>query len=201
MGPGVLLGASIRASSGTPRRGQVFAIVDVVRGHTGAIQPLACLLQGYVSAAERLAWPGSPIDSSAEGPGVLRSVTGTNPAANVEISETVPTNARWRPLAISYELVTAIAAANRESALAIDDGATLLARVPSGFTHVASTTIRYSAFHHAPRFTLAQDTAKNFPLPRVDLAEGMRLRTITTNLQAADDYGAPQILVEEWIED
>ena len=138
---------------------------------------------------------------SIDGPGVLRSITGTNPAADVEISETVPTNARWRVLAIQFSLVTDANAANREVALTLDDGTTVFARVPSGFTHVASTTIVYSSFHHAPRFTVAQDTTKNFPLPRVDLQGSFRLATVTTARQATDNYGAPQLLVEEWIED
>jgi hypothetical protein len=198
---GWLLGCEVHAVAGTPRRGQVFVVVDLVRGSSATPDVLQTLLQGYVTDTSRLAWPGSPIRSSIEGPGVLRSIAGANPAAGANIVETVPTNARWRLHAIQFSLVTAIAAANREVALTFDDGATVFARVPSGFTHVASTTIVYSAFHHAPRNTAAQDTTKNFPLPRIDLQGGFRFNTVTTNLQAADDYGAPQYLVEEWIED
>jgi len=201
VGPGVLLNVSVRASAGAPRRGQCYVVLDVVRGFTGAIQPLACLLQGYVTDTSRRAWPDSPLELSAEGPGVLTTAAFTDPAAGVEISVTVPPNARWRPLALFYALVTDGTAANRESALVIDDGATVYARVPSGFTQTATLTVSYSAFHHAPRFTLAQDTTKNFPLPRIDMPTGHRLRTITTNLQAGDNYGLPHMLLEEWIED
>ena len=201
VGEGWLMGLHVRAAAAAPRIGQCYAILEVVRGFSGAVIPLRTILQGYVTDTSRRAWPGSTIDASIAGPGVLRSITGTNPAAGVEISETVPTNARWRLHAVQFPLVTAIAAANREVALTFDDGTTVFARVPSGFTHVASTTIVYSSFHHAPRFTVAQDTTKNFPLPRLDLQGGFRFNTVTTNLQAADDYGAPQYLVEEWIED
>ena len=200
-GPGWLLDVQVRASSATPRRGQCFVLLEVVRGLSGAVIPLATLLQGYVTDTSRLAYPGAPLEAMTSGAGVLRSIAGTDPAANTEISETVPTNARWRVHAIQFTLVTDANAANREVALTIDDGTTVFARIPSGFTHVASTTIVYSAFHHAPRNTAAQDTTKNFPLPRIDLQGGYRLATVTTARQATDNYGAPQILVEEWIED
>lgn len=198
---GWLLGVEVHATAGAPRRGQVWVVVDLMRGASASAVLVQTLTQGYITDTSRLAWPGSPIRDSAEGPGVLRSITGTNPAAGVELSEAVPTNARWRLHAIQFTLVTAVAAANREVALTFDDGAAVFARVPSGFTHIASTTVVYSAFHHAPRNTAAQDTTKNFPIPRIDLQGGFRINTVTTAIQAADDYGAPQYLVEEWIED
>lgn len=200
-GSGWLLSLQVRATAATPRRGQCFAVVEVVRGLLGAIVPLATLLQDYVTDTSRAAWPGSPIRASTEGPGVLRSITGTDPAAGAEISETVPTNARWRLHAIQFTLVTGITGATQEVALVLDDGTTAFARVPSGFTQVASTTIVYSSFHHAPRNTAAQDTTKNIPLPRVDLQGGYRITTITNTIGGDDNYGAPQYLVEEWIED
>ena len=108
---------------------------------------------------------------------------------------------RWRALALQVQLVSSSQVANRELALTFDDGATVFARVPSGFSHAASLTIVYAAFHHAPRNTVAQDTTRNLPLPRIDLQGGYRINTVTTNLQTLDNYAAPQLLVEEWIED
>jgi hypothetical protein len=37
--------------------------------------------------------------------------------------------------------------------------------------------------------------------PDIILSDGDRIRTQTTGIVAGDDWGAPQILVEEWIED
>lgn len=201
VGEGWLLNVHVRATAGTPRRGQCFVLLEIVRGVTGAVQPVAVLLQGYVTDTARRGWPGSPLELSAEGPGVLRSVTGTDPAANTEISETVPTNARWRLYAVAATLVTDANVANREVALVLDDGATVLARVPSGFSHTASLTKLYSFFRGGLVQTVAQDLTRIMAIPWVDLQGGSRLRTITTNLQATDNYGAPQLLVEEWIED
>src|SRR5213592_2214118 len=81
LGDGVLTHVQLRASAGAPRRGQTFAILEVVRGRDGTVQPLATLLQGYVTTTPKLAWPGIPIGASSDGPGLIRSVTGTNPAA------------------------------------------------------------------------------------------------------------------------
>lgn len=201
MGEGWLLDVQVRASAASPRRGQTFVSVGVVRGLTAAQVSLSTLLQGYVTDTSPLAWPGSLLEAMASGPGVLRSITGTDPAAGAEISETVPANARWRLQAIQFTFVTGAAVANREVGLTFDDGATVFAHVASGLTHVAATSIVYSAWPLAPRTSGAQDATRSFTFPPALLPGGFRLNTVTTNFQAADDYGAPQCLVEEWIED
>jgi hypothetical protein len=200
-GEGWLLSLQVRASAAAPRVGQCFVIVEVVRGLLGGVTPLTTLLQGYVTDTSRRAWPASPIRSSAEGPGVIRAIVGTDPGAGVESTETVPTNARWRLLAHAITLVTAVAAANREVSLVLDDGTNVFLKSVSGFTQTASLTHNYFAFHHGSRNTVAQDLSHTYPIPRVELMGGYRIRTFTTNLQAADNLGAPTLLVEEWIED
>jgi hypothetical protein len=198
---GWLLDAIVRATAGTPRRGQCFALLELVRGFSGAVVPVALLAQGYVTDTSRFGFPNSPIGMSTEGPGVLRSIAGTDPAANVEISESVPTNARWLVHAIRFTLVTDATAANREVAITYDDGTTVYARIPSRVTHVASTTIAYTSMRDAALETVAQDTERLIRLPWLVLQGGHRIRTVTTNSQATDNYSAPQLLVEEWIED
>lgn len=198
---GWLLGCELHASTGSPRRGQVFVVVDVIRGGGTAATVLQTLVQGYVTDTSRLTWPGSPIQSSIDGPGVLRSITGTDPAAGAEISETVPTNARWQIHAIRFSLVASAAVANREVALVYDDGANVFARIPSRVTQTAAQTIAYSSFRDAALEAVAQDTERWIRLPWLSLQGGHRFRTITTALDVGDNYGAPQYLVEEWIED
>jgi hypothetical protein len=87
---GVLTNVQLRLGTGSAGRGGVFGVLEIVRGTTSNAQALGTLLQGYITTNARLAWPGSPIESSVNGPGRLRSITGTDPAANVEISEAVP---------------------------------------------------------------------------------------------------------------
>lgn len=201
VGEGFLLSASLRATAGAPRRGQVFAILDLVRGSTGAIQPLAMLLQGYVTDSSRLGWPGSPVQASADGPGVIRSITGSDPAAAAEILETVPTNARWKLLGFRATLVTDANVANRLPRLVVDDGSAILLRAESINFQVASTTMaHWAAVGLAKIATASQDPQWGFPVG-LALPGGFRLGTSTVALQAGDNWSAPQLLVEEWIED
>jgi hypothetical protein len=201
LGDGWLMGAEIHASVGSPRVGQVFVVVDLMRGSGAAAVVLQTLIQGYVTDTSRLGWPGSLIWRSTDGRGVLRAITGTDPAAGVEIIETVPTNARWLFHAITFTLVTSATVANREVNIAFDDGANVFARSFSGTNQAATNTVIYSGFHTTQRGAAASTGIVAIPLPRIPLQGGFRVRTITTAIDAGDNYGAPQYLVEEWIED
>lgn len=201
LGPGWLSHVSVRATQGAPRRGQCFVVVELVRGRDNAMQPLGVVLQGYVKELTGLAWPGSPIIDSPEGPGVIRSITGTNPGAGAEVLETVPANARWRVLSVAIQFQASAAAANRETVLLLDDGATTYAAIPTGRTVTANQGPLITFARGVDRFAFATAVPIAAPFPLVEMMGGHRLQTSTANLQAGDDYGAPQLLVEEWIED
>ena len=200
-GEGYLIDLEVFATAGTPRKGDCFVIVLVVRGLTGAVVALSKVTSGYVTDTTPLTWPSDPATMSPDGRGRIRVVTGADPAAGAEPSETVPTNARWRLLSWTATLVTAVAVANREPELVFDDGANVFMRAPSGQNQLASLTRIYSVYPFANRFTIATDPTITIPIPDVYLMGGFRVRTITGGLQAADDWGAPQMLIEEWIED
>lgn len=201
LGEGVLLNAQLLVTGATPRRGQTLALLELVRGLGGDVVPLATLLAGYVTDTQRLAWPGSPLRHSAEGPGVIRSITGTDPAANTEISETVPTDARWRPLSVSVEFVTDANVADRDVRLVLDDGTTVYADVPQGVNQAASQTRRHTWALVGARGAGATSLNIINVLPAVQMTGGHRITTVTNNRQVGDNFGAPQLLVEEWIED
>jgi hypothetical protein len=196
---GYLGNVQLRATSGSPIAGKCFAIVELVRGRAGAVQPLATLLEGYVSDVQRLAWPGSPLRSSVDTPGVSSVITGTDPAANAECSDTVPTGARWEVLSWMALLVTDANVINRTVALIIDDGVSLLWSCDASGTQAASLTRNYNAYGTGA----APDvTGSTFRLPGpfpLDLPAGARIRTVTNNLQVGDNWSAPKILVRERI--
>ena len=198
---GFLLNVSLRASTGAPRVGQVFAILEVVRGIGATVQPLAVIFQGYVTDTSTVGWPGSPLRASIDGLGVIRSIIGTNPAAGAEVSETVPTNARWRLRSLAASFVTSATAASRYPSLIFDDGATNFYVSDPPELQLASTTSTWQAFPGSARLVAVSGVRQwNAGVP-ICLQGGFRLRTATTNLQAGDDWGAPTLLVEEWIED
>lgn len=200
LGEGWLLDAGLIVSTGAPQVGQTFGVVSVQRGVGGAALELATLVQGYLTQHMRRAWPAAPLASSLDGPGALRSITGTDPAAGVEIAETVPLRARWRVIALQATYVAGIAVANRSPRLIYDDGATAFCTSPTESPIVASET-RLCVSSDASAVVVALDGIGAWWMPgQHRLSASARIRTVTTNLQAADNWSAPQLLVEEWIE-
>jgi hypothetical protein len=200
LGEGWLQQVSVGVASGTPLYGQTFVRLDITRGGGAGRTVLGTLIEGFVTSTVRQAWPGAVLHGPLERSGALRRVTGTDPAANTEISETVPTGARWRPLSMRFPFVTDANVANREVAVTFDDGTTVYYEAHSGVNQAASLTRQYTAALTNLRGAAATGTGILIALPDIQLAAGHRIRTATTNRQATDNYGAPELLVEELLE-
>lgn len=197
---GWLLGVSVRASTGSPSVGQTWALLELVRGLGSSPQVLQTLAMGSLTANTPLAWPGGALEGPTRGGGWIRSITGTDPAAGAEISETVPTGARWKIVSIEFTLVTDATVANREPILTLDDGATEWFRSgPSAVIAATGTVRNVAAAFGAPPAAVTNFRSILLP-PDLVLSAGFRIRTSTTNLQAGDNYGAPVLLVTEWLE-
>ncbi len=200
LGAGWLLDCVAFVAAGAPVYGHTFVRLQIVRGITGAFQELATLAQGYCNAVQRLAYPGSEVRSSLDQPGAVRSITGTDPAAGVEVSETVPTGARWQLLGLVVNFATSADVATRQVTVVADDGANVYARLEAAAGQVASLSRFYSI---GPGLGNTAPVTNSFQLPfpiDAHLLAGHRIRTTTNNLQVADNYGAPQLLVREWLE-
>jgi len=179
------------------RKGEVYVTVALRFGGT-CLWPL---LAGYIYDGHRLTWPPGFFEGMTEGPGLLRSITGTNPAAGAEISEAVPTNARWRIKSLIFTLVTDGTVANRLVKIVIDDGANALSKGSCGNYQTASQTYVYTGGAGLYPSSLLIGYW-NIVLPEMPiLFQGWRIRTETDTIQAGDNYGAPQLLVEEWIQE
>jgi hypothetical protein len=201
LGKGWLIDGAVVASGGSPSDGQCYAVVELVRGQTGATEVTTLLACGYVTAKQRLPLVGAKFQGFLEGGGALRSISGTQPGAGAEISETCPTGARWTLLAFEADLVTAVAAANRVPQLTIDDGAAVFARVSVNQNETASQTWRNSFQTGVPQLFDGTRFIVTTPLGcDLQIPAGGRIRTVTANIQAADQYAVPQYLVREWIE-
>jgi hypothetical protein len=197
---GFLLNVSARLSATGPALGQIFIRIDLIRGSGSPAIELATLAQGPVGFSQALSWPGSPHRNTLDAPGYLRAITGTNPGAGAEVSETVPTGARWELLSLAVALVTSAAVANRFPMLQLDDGANTYAQSSVAAAITASTTALITAGDiGAPIAATALGFTISIPAG-VILSAGHRIRTLTTNLQGADDYGAPIYLVRETLE-
>lgn len=200
MEEGWLIDAQVVILAGTPKRGDTYALLSLVRGLASSGYDAAMIAGSYVTAAERLAFPAAGVRGPLEGPGRIRSITGTDPAVNTEIIETVPTGARWRFIALRAPLVTDATVANRNAMLVFDDGANIYAGTVGQFNQGASLSFTYHfsgiGFQGAQSsITVVVGAPTNIILPA-----GHRIRTLTGNLQLTDNWGPPQYVVEEWIE-
>lgn len=198
---GWLQGGEVFVSSAAPLIGQTFVVVEIVRGLGSSALALQMIASGYVTAKQPLAFPNVIQMSSVDNVGAIRAIAGATPGAGAEISETVPTGARWELLAFSALLTTAVAAANRIVQLTIDDGATVFARLSNQQTQVASLAWNYSWCAGSPLLNSGGLLVVHGTLPvNLRLAAAARIRTVTAAIQGADQWSAVEYLVREWIE-
>ena len=200
LGEGWLQELTTIVEGAAPLLGQTFVRVDLVRGDGAGRNVHATLIQGPVTAFLRAAWPGTPVQTTIGLPGAIRALAGTDPAAGAELAETVPTGARWRFISLRAALVTDATVANRTPVLTFDNGVTPFAGAGGSFKQAASHTYTYhyadlGASHAQSIAGVMVTTPANLILPA-----GFRIRTLTGGIVAGDNWGAPALLVEEWLE-
>lgn len=201
VGAGYLLNLAVFASSGTPSIGHTFVKVEVIRGQGPSARVLGAVVSDYVTARQVVGWPGSPIRDSISGGGVIRTITGTSPAAGVEISETCPTGARWEVLAFGGNLATDVTVANRRPILSVLDAGTPTMNCPIFGTLGASATsqVRWAQGLMSESVALASFLTGGLPAPTILLA-GEVLFTQTQSFQGGDRWTAVSYKVREWLE-
>lgn len=200
-GRGALLNLTVFTSVGAPLVGQCYVMVQLLKGFTGATIVLGTLLAGYVTATQALGFPGSPIVTSTEGEPAVRTIAGTTPAAGVNVSETVPTGARWELLGFRAALTTsAVAIARSTLLLYADPAGTLFQNTPS-VDQPASTIYGYSWGPGLAPQGSAASAIVNAPTPvGYILRAGMTIQTFVGNLQAGDQWSVVFYQVREWLE-
>ena len=199
--PGILLGMQVAVSGGTPKYGQCYAQVFLQRGQGASALLTWAPIQGPITTQIVQAWPDSAPIPSVSGEGVIRSITGTTPAAGADISETVPTSARWQLLAFTAQLVTSSAVANRNGQFLVDDGANLFYRLANNANQTATQTFRYQwdSGGSGPQSDINNNRVMSLPDPLL-LSAGYRLRTSTVGIDVADQWSLVQYLVREWLD-
>ena len=141
---------------------------------------------------------GATFGSKAPGFGIATVVTGSDPAAGAEISVTVPAGEIWRVISARATLVSDATVANRTASLTFDDGTSVY--FGSGtFAQTASQTGVYNWGNSLG----AEDTTVLLALTQTIpqgllLTAGSRIRTVTTSIQAGDNWSAPVIYVEKY---
>jgi hypothetical protein len=197
---GWILSIGLQCGAPFPPGAFVFVQISVMRGFATASPAVSfgTIWEGYVPFAAQTGWPGTPSMHVIDGPGVLRSVTGSTPAAGAEILEVVPSNRRWTLIAFNFNLTASAAAANRSPALVLDDGVNTFLVSRTSVPQTAGQLVGYTGSPGSPFYN---DTLLHILLPfpsALPIKAGFRIRTNTTSIQAGDQYSAPQYLVQEW---
>lgn len=130
--------------------------------------------------------------------GLLKVVTGTDPAAGAEISETVPAGKAWLLLAFHVTFATDATAANRIVNLAFDDGSTTFYRQATTAAVTASLTPVITWARAGSAISASGISSQNSLLVDAVIPAGYRMKTVTANLQAGDNYSAPVLYVIEY---
>lgn len=201
LGTGSVLNVTVFASAGAPQMGHTFVKVELVRGAGVAAIVLGTLLAGYVTRTQALGFPGSPIVPSLQGEPLVRFILGTVPAPGVNISETVPTGARWELLSVRFNLQSSAVAGTRRVVISGFGGGL------TGFTAIAaSTQIAGELWSHSWATGLigrADGTIGlvQSELPgRVILPAGGGWQSAVFNIGVADQFSSIASVVREWLE-
>lgn len=127
---------------------------------------------------------------------VEQAVTATaDPAAGAEISYTVAAGSKIALFSAAVSLVASADVANRRARITIDDGATVLYAGIAGTDQTAGQTVRY-VFGSAGSGLIVGSAIAQVPWGSAPilLLPGWRIKTVTTNIQAADDWGVMSLV-------
>lgn len=130
----------------------------------------------------------------------IRALTVVAPAAGADFDIPVaPLGGAtfWRLVSLGATMTTSAGAANREVSIRLFGDATNFVSIPAGLTHIASQ-VRF--YNWGPGLRAgAGATALDLSSPlELWMPSGFALRTITLNIQAADQWGTARLVVEEW---
>lgn len=199
-GAGFLLSCVATLASGNANRGQCYVRAQVQRSTGTPAIKLHNVLGGYLSDDYSPSFPYGKIEGPLEGPGYIRTYVGTNPAAGADVSETVPTGARWRLLSMYVVLVTSADIALRYAYFDFTHLTLLPWSVLSTQVQTAGLTQYYILSRGLDRAFQATVEYESLPLPEIWLTGGDTIGAFLVGGVAADDWLAPVIAAEEWIE-
>lgn len=201
LGVGAIVNLAVYAVAGTPRIGQTFVIVQLVRGRTGGVELLGTLLQGYVTSTQGLGWPGSPIITSIEGPGFIRNIQGTAPGAGNTIYEAVPTGARWELLSFTALYLADAVVMARVPMLYADSG---YGQIFFGITNQTVNAGELWAFNWSSGYGAgpwANVVYVACPIPaNMPILVGGGISAVTTPFSVGDQWLQINYTVREWLE-
>lgn len=176
-------------------QGENFAIISLTM-NGDIIQQLA---SGWVYNQKALSWPNITTQDQRPGGGRLLTITGTNPAAGAECSDTVPNGQVWKIYSVRLNLVAAATVGNRLPHLVLNNGTIDYADFFTTVAQIISEDVMYTFSKAATNSEGVQDNDRAVVFPNyVWLPEGFIIKTITSGIAAGDNYAAPIYMVERF---
>jgi len=194
---GFLLSATITSDAANAR--QCFVKLMVIRGgQTSQDQhPGQIFCQGYAGGLAYLSFPQSPIESALSGYGSQKNYTvGTTPGHDLSLGGPGFTTNRIE--VIQFTLITSAAVANRIVHLHILANGFDYVFTWNGVTQTAGQTLVYNAAPGIQPFTSGVLNYTPLPSPWL-LNNTWSILTVTSGLDAADQFSSVQVTTEEWI--
>lgn len=189
--------AAIASPGGATGRGQTFARAAIVRSGTQFASIRQVLLSDYVIANHPAGWPGGRVLAPEEGPGFRISRQQANPAAGADWVFTCQANQRFNLVSLSAVLTASATVANRQVELIVDDSVDILWRTSATANVTAGQVVTFSACPvNTSAGVITTDQTLVYP-PGLILAPTWRIRTLTTGIQAGDQWSAIFLNLEE----
>jgi len=203
-GEGYLLSVVIRTTGELAPFTLCYVSLELIRGFTGARIVMGQIIGGYVTNRHGLAWPGTPIIDSLEGPGVsVGAAVGSSPAGT-EPTLVVPLGAFYRVHSLVSSFVAGAAAANRflyAQKIGNADISWLIANLTPMTANQGGTatwapglplnSVNYSAGGYVQTNGLPE---------QVPLRPGEFITLGALNMQAADQFARADFEYTEWLQ-
>lgn|SRR3990167_959191 len=188
---------AVDSQSNSVFRGMVYCKVGLLINST----IVGHLVSGYVTSAKSLSYPYGQNEHSMSGRGRMRQIDIADPAAGVELANTLVTGKITRIHAFRGTLVTDATASNRMVSLSIPSTGDNIVRVPAITLQTASLTIDYVFGIGLAYLDDTIGLRKTAPLPSdLWLDSATAIATIVTNIQAGDNWSEGNLWIEELID-
>lgn len=161
------------------------------------------LLQGYIGNFQDLAWPGSPIQLTTDGNGVIRYLAFTQFSPAI-LELTVPAQRRWRVLTGGVALIADATGGNRSVAAQVQHGPFIAFQSESSPAQPALTTRGYTLMPGLTASAVVPVTTQGIPfVPDLELVAGDVLRVradFGAVFGGTDLFVGAGVAVREWFE-
>lgn len=175
--------------------GQAWGNVSLEIGENDTIP----LCSGFIYGDKGVMWPDANHVDSVPGRGFLTTVSSADPAANTEVTVTVPDGELWLVHRLNVALVTDANAANRRVHFVFTDPGGGVCEAISTSDHPASTNRAYHVATYGTKGGTQVGGNEMIGLPsNLWIGPAGTITTETLSKQAGDNYGVMKVFVEKF---